>query len=314
VENAESTIASAIDSLQVTVTVGLCVKNAESTIASAMDSLVNQTYPPEKVEVIVVDGNSQDNTLGIIKNSLQQTSFRVKILRENSGLGIARQIVVNQASGKYIVWLDADMILPHDYLQNQVLFMERYSQVGIAGGKYNVNLGHGLVADLENIVYAVDSVFGQKGEASKFGYLPGAEGAIYRVEAVRQVGGFDTRINGAAEDTEMAYRVKAHGWDLAVTKAMFTESTRASWFSLWNQYVWYGRGGHYIYHKNPDMLSLWKMTPMAGFLAGILRSPGAYLLTHKNSFFLLPIHYTYKRVAWLFGFCNAHFKGYGHAV
>ncbi len=298
----------------ITVTVGLCVKNAQSTIAKAVGSLVNQTFPPENVELIVVDGNSQDKTLGIIKNGLRQVPFKVKILTENSGLGIARQIVVNKASGKYIVWLDADMVLPPDYLENQVLFMEKYSKVGIAGGKYNVNMGYGLVADLENIVYAVDSVFGQKGEASKFGYLPGAEGAIYRVNAVRQVGGFDTQINGAAEDTEMAYRVKAHGWDLAVTEETFTESTRASWFSLWNQYVWYGRGGHYIYHKDPSMISLLKMTPMAGFLAGILRSPGAFLLTHKRSFFLLPVHYTFKRIAWFFGFCNAHFKGYGHPL
>ena len=298
----------------VTVTVGLCVKNAQPTIAKAVNSLVNQTFPPENVEVIVVDGNSQDATLEIIKNGLQRVAFKVKIFSESSGLGIARQIVVNKASGKYIVWLDADMILPSDYLENQVLFMEKSPQVGIAGGKYNVNTGYGLVADLENIVYAVDSVFGQKAEASKFGYLPGAEGAIYRVDSVRQVGGFDTRINGAAEDTEMAYRVKAHGWDLAVTEEMFTESTRASWFSLWNQYVWYGRGGHYIYHKDPNMLSLLKMTPMAGFIAGILRSPGAFLLTHKKSFFLLPIHYTFKRIAWLSGFCNAHVKGYGHQL
>jgi hypothetical protein len=29
---------------------------------------------------------------------------------------------------------------------------------------------------------------------------------------------------------------------------------------------------------------------------------------------MLPLHYTYKRLAWLFGFCNAHMKGYGHGL
>jgi len=298
----------------VTVTVGLCVKNAESTIAVAVESLVNQTFAAEDTELIVVDGNSKDRTLEIIKNGLQKSCFKLKILKESNGLGIARQMVVKQASGKYIVWLDADMIIPPDYLAKQVVFMEKYSHVGIAGGKYNVHIGNGLAADLENIVYAVDSTFKQRAEASRFGYLPGAEGAIYRVEAVRAVGGFDIRINGAAEDTEMAYRVKAHGWDLAVTEEKFTESTRGSWSSLWKQYVWYGRGGHYIYHKNRYMLNIVKMSPLAGFLAGILRSPGAFLLTHKKSFFLLPVHYTFKRMAWLVGFCDAHAKGYGHAV
>jgi cellulose synthase/poly-beta-1,6-N-acetylglucosamine synthase-like glycosyltransferase len=192
--------------------------------------------------------------------------------------------------------------------------MEQHPNVGIAGGKYNFHIGHGLAADLENVIYAVDSVYGRRGNASKFGYLPGAEGAIYRVKAIRGVGGFDIRINGAAEDTEMAYRVKAHGWELAETNEKFTESTRASWQSLWSQYVWYGRGGHFIFHKDPDALNLVQMSPMAGFVAGIMRSPGAYMLTHRWSSFMLPLHYTYKRLAWFFGFCNAHLKGYGHGL
>ena len=296
------------------VTVGLCVKNAETIIKKAIDSLRNQSFPAQNIELIVVDGNSRDKTVNIIKQSLSENFQSVQIFSESSGLGFARQIVVEKASGKYIVWLDADMTLSSDYMKNQVQFMEAHPEVGIAGGKYNVHIGHGLAADLENIVYAVDSVYGQRGNASKFGYLPGAEGAIYRVEAVRGVGGFDTRINGAAEDTEMAYRVRAKGWELTMTKEMFTESTRGSWLSLWKQYVWYGRGGHFIFHKDPNALNLLQMSPLAGFLAGILRSPGAYLLTHNKSFFLLPVHYTYKRLAWFFGFCDAHLNGYGHKL
>lgn len=294
------------------VTVGLCVKNGAETIKKAIDSLCRQTFPAKNTELIVVDGNSKDGTLQIIKNNLTVDFDSLRIFQENSGLGIARQMVVKKASGKYIVWLDADMTLADDYLQNQVAFMERHPQVGIAGGKYSVHIGHGLAADLENIVYAVDSVYQQRAKASKYGYLPGAEGAIYRVAAVREVGGFDTRINGAAEDTEMAYRVRANGWQLATTQEKFTESTRTSWRSLWRQYVWYGRGGHYIFHKDPASLNLLKMSPLGGFLAGILRSPGAYMLTHNKSFFLLPVHYTYKRLAWFCGFCGAHLNGYGH--
>jgi glycosyltransferase involved in cell wall biosynthesis len=294
------------------VTVGLCVKNGAETIQTAIQSLCKQTYPPQNTELLIVDGNSQDTTIQIIKNNLTTNFGSLRILTENSGLGIARQIVVQQAQGKYIIWLDADMTLSADYIQNQVTYMEQHPKVGIAGGKYNVHIGHGLAADLENIVYAVDSVFKPRANASKFGYLPGAEGAIYRVEAIRGVGGFDTKINGAAEDTEMAYRVRAKGWQLATTKETFTESTRASWQSLWKQYIWYGKGGHYIFHKDPSSLNLIKMSPIGGFIAGILRSPDAYLLTHKSAFFLLPVHYTYKRLAWLLGFNKAHLNGYGH--
>jgi glycosyltransferase involved in cell wall biosynthesis len=296
----------------VKVTVGLCVKNGEATIKSALDSLTHQTFPSQDIELLVVDGYSTDQTLKIILDAVEDSNFHVRVFREGNGLGFARQIVVKEASGKYIVWLDADMTFPPEYIESQFSFMETNPKVGIAAGKCCIHIGYGLVADLENIVYAVDSVFGHKGNASKFGYLPGAEGAMYRVSAVRQVGGFDTEIGGAAEDTEMAYRVKAGGWELAEIDAEFTEANRASWFSLWTEYEWYGQGGHYIFHKDPDSLNLIQMSPMAGFIAGILRSPGAYLLTHNKLFFLLPIHYTYKRLAWLFGFCDAHLNGYGH--
>ena len=174
------------------------------------------------------------------------------------------------------------MTLAPDYLENQVAYMEQHPNVGIAGGKYNVHIGHGLAADLENIVYAVDSRLLATRKSLQIWIPPRCRRRnLPRMQAVRGVGGFDTKINGAAEDTEMAYRVRANGWELAITKETFTESTRASWQSLWKQYVWYGKGAHYIFHKDPDSLNIIKMSPIGGFIAGILRSPGAYLLTHK---------------------------------
>jgi glycosyltransferase involved in cell wall biosynthesis len=293
------------------VTVGMCVKNAEEIIKDAISSVINQVVPKGVMELVIVDGSSKDRTLQILKNNLRGVDLSYRLFSENKGLGHARQMVVENALGEYIVWVDADMIVPEDYVRNQVAFMEEHPSVGIAGGKYGLHSGEGLAADLENIVYCVDSMYGEK-SSSKYGYLPGVEGSIVRVKAMRAVGGFDSRMNGAAEDTELVYRLRDSGWEIAVTKETFTESTRQSWVSLWKQYVWYGQGGHYVFHKNRNAINLWKMTPVAGFLAGCLRCPGAYLLLHRFSMFLLPFHYTYKRTAWLFGFLGAHFGGYGH--
>ncbi|MEM5867131.1 MAG: glycosyltransferase [Candidatus Aenigmatarchaeota archaeon] len=41
-------------------------------------------------------------------------------------------VVVKNASGKYIIWVDCDMILPKDHVQKQVEFMEQNPKVGIA--------------------------------------------------------------------------------------------------------------------------------------------------------------------------------------
>jgi glycosyltransferase involved in cell wall biosynthesis len=295
----------------VRVTIGMCVKNSEKTVKSALESVLNQNIPRHEMELIIVDGYSNDSSVKFLKERLKKTDIKFRFFFENSGLGMARQMVVDRAIGDYVIWVDADMILPQSYVLKQVSFMDDHPKVGIAAGKYALYIGQGTVADLENIVYAVDSVYGEKG-ASKFGHLPGTEGSIFRLNAIRQIGGFDTRINGASEDIEVAYRMRRKGWELAITNEKFAESTRQSWLSLWTQYVWYGRGSHFVFHKDSGGISLWKMMPMAGFLAGVLRTPKAYLLIHKKTVFLLPFHYTYKRTAWLFGFISAHVDGYGH--
>ena len=292
-------------------TIGFCVKNVEATVKAALDSILSQDYSSNKVEILAVVGLSKDETLAIVESVLLGGKMPYRILQENRGLGPARQLVVDQSRAKYILWVDGDMILPRSYVRKQVEFMENNTRVGIAGGKYRVRLGEGIAADLENIVYVVDSVYGERG-ASKFGYLPGTEGAILRVDATRQIGGFDLRMNGAAEDTDLAFRMKKAGWDLAVSKEMFSESTRPSLKSLWDQYLWYGSGGHFISHKDPESIDLLKMNPAAGFLAGVLRVPAAYLIVHKKFVFLLPLHYTFKRIAWCLGFFFAHQEGYGH--
>jgi glucosyl-dolichyl phosphate glucuronosyltransferase len=105
------------------VTVGLCVKNGGDLVKTAIDSLCRQTFPAKNTELLVVDGNSHDGTVQIIQNNIKANFGKVGFLQEGSGLGIARQMVVQQASGKYIIWLDADMTLAPDYLTNQVAYM-----------------------------------------------------------------------------------------------------------------------------------------------------------------------------------------------
>jgi len=293
-------------------TVGVCVKDAEETAGTMMKSILAQDLPQEQMEVLVVEGNSRDQTSSVIEKYLQESPVAYRVLRENSGLGMARQLVILNAFGRYIIWVDGDMVLPRHYIRKQIEFMEQHPEVGIAGGKYKAHFGYGAAADLENMKYYVCSVFGEK-SASKFGALPGTEGSIYRVDAIRAIGGFDTMMDGAAEDTEIAFRTRASGWELAVTDESFMEVTRPTWSSLWKQYVWYGRGGHFVFHKNPEAISFWKMTPPAGFIAGVVYCPGAFLLTHKKIVFLLPFHYVFKRIAWTFGFMRAHIDNYGHS-
>lgn len=138
------------------VTIGLCVKNAAATVGQAVDSILNQDFPRELMELIVVDGCSDDGTLDIVKSRLKNSGIEARIFCESEGLGRARQIVVDNAQSDYIIWVDSDMILSKDFVSKQVMFMEKNPEVGIAKGKYGIQNGNNLVATLEDIEFAIN--------------------------------------------------------------------------------------------------------------------------------------------------------------
>jgi glycosyltransferase involved in cell wall biosynthesis len=73
------------------------VKNMENTIKDLLDSIMQLDYPKDKVEVIIVDGGSNDKTLEIA------SKYPVKILREEGrGPNYGRKVGVMNATGRDI--------------------------------------------------------------------------------------------------------------------------------------------------------------------------------------------------------------------
>lgn len=290
------------------VTIGFCIKNCEITVKEALDSIIKQDYPHELMEIIVVDGHSKDKTMQIVKEILSYSDIKAKIFFENEGLGVARQIVADNAIGEYILWVDGDMVLAKDHVSKQVKFMENNPKVGIAGGKFQSYPGENLVAALESIEWIVlDNIHG--GKASTRPMLHRAGGCIYRVKALRQIGGFDTRIKGALEDLDAEYRIGDFGWlTYFITDAVFYDKRKGTWKGIWNENFWYGYGGHYFMHKHG------RNKQVSTLLEGLKRTVIAYRLTQRKIVLLFPIQYFFKKVAWFFGFLKAHANGYGHNI
>jgi len=293
---------------KVKVTIGLCIKNCEATIKEALDSIKNQDYPHELIEVIVVDGYSTDKTIQIVKEILCRSDIKTKIFFENKGLGFARQIVVDNATGDYIIWVDGDMILAKDHVSKQVEFMEENPKVGIAGGKFQSYPGENWVAALESIEWIVlDYMHGNK--ASRRPILHRAGGSIYRVEAIKQIGGFDIRIKGALEDLDAEYRMGDAGWLIYfITDAIFYDKRKETLKDIWVENFWYGYGGHYFMHKHK------RPVQVSAILQEFRRTAIAYKLMRRKMVFLLLFQYFFKKIAWFFGFLRAHLDGYGHNI
>lgn len=292
------------NTLKPTVTVGLCVKNNAATIKEAIQALVVQDFPHELMEIIVVDGCSKDQTMTTIREILSTSDIEKRFFSENKGLGFARQIVVDNAIGKYIVWVDGDIILSEGYISQQVDFMERHRDVGVAVGSFGFLPDDNWVAMLENIGYVIDSANHQGKITSK---LLGTEASIVRSQAIRMAGGFDINIRGAMEDLFVSYNLRLRGWNFCVTDAVFYERQRRTIGALWKQHAWYGYGLHFVQHNNKGRNIFADKSNDR-----IVFSSQAYRLTHRKIVFLLPINFIFKKIALLYGFLKAHWEGYGH--
>jgi glycosyltransferase involved in cell wall biosynthesis len=253
------------------------------------------------MEIIIVDGYSIDNTINILNSYLKGKDIRTKIFFENKGLGHARQIVVDNAEGKYILWVDADMILTVTYLSKMIDFIEKNENAGIAKGKYGICKQNNLVAYLEDVEFALMS------EKIPYSRPLATSGCIYRVKAIRDSGGFDEKIKGSGEDMDLEQRVRSLGWTFHSIPVVFYEQRRKTWKSFLKEYFWHGKGASYLVKKHKNIIKPTKIFFPAMFLKEIQNIALAYRLTKQKKVFLLPIHYLIKRIAWFSGFIYASY-------
>jgi len=108
------------------VSITITTKNEEKNIAKCLKSIKNQTYPQNKIEIIVVDNNSTDKTKLIAK---RYTSFVFNFGPERS---IQRNFgMLKKSRGKYVMFLDADMTLSEKLIEYAVAELENNNFVAL---------------------------------------------------------------------------------------------------------------------------------------------------------------------------------------
>lgn len=116
------------------VSVLITAYNAENYLVESVMSIVKQTY--KKMEIIIVDDNSDDHTLNI-SNNLAHFDKRIQVfhLDKHSGPSIASNYGLEKVKGKFIARMDADDIATSDRIEKQVKFLEKNKDVVILGGQ-----------------------------------------------------------------------------------------------------------------------------------------------------------------------------------
>jgi glycosyltransferase involved in cell wall biosynthesis len=114
------------------VSVIIPVYNSEKEIPVCLETILNQTYPPDLYEIIVVDNNSTDGTAKIVKSQPVKYAFEK---RQSSYA--ARNKGIQLASGELLVFTDADCLPAKNWLSE---YIECYSKTGkkLIGGAINI--------------------------------------------------------------------------------------------------------------------------------------------------------------------------------
>ncbi|MDO5810628.1 MAG: glycosyltransferase family A protein [Methanobrevibacter sp.] len=91
------------------------VYNAEEYIGATLDSIINQDF--NSYEIIVVDDGSTDQSPEIISEKLTKSTADYRIIRQdNSGVSSARNRGMQEATGEYLVFIDADDYVTGNHL------------------------------------------------------------------------------------------------------------------------------------------------------------------------------------------------------
>jgi GT2 family glycosyltransferase len=284
------------------ITVGLCVRSLDEVKTETISSIINQDFPKEELELIIVTSKYKDN-VGYIDQILGK-HLKVRLLNDKGkGLAVARQLVVDNAIGKYILWVDGDVVLSQDFIKRQLDFINKNPRLGVVVGQFrHANLEGRYIANVMSLYWSLQKLI-------YFG------ATLCRVEALKDVGGFDKRIKGASEDTDLVFRLILRHWKLAINSdAQFFHKQRETIKDLLKRGVWYGYGGHFIKHKYAGILRIPYRLPPIYFASGLKFSSKAYKKYLEKKAFMIPFITTFFSVGWCIGFILGHLNGYGHSI
>jgi len=115
------------------------VYNGAKTIELAIKSLLCQTYT--QWNCVIVNDGSKDNTKQLL-DAINDKRFKIIHLEKNRGRGFARQVALENATGDFLTYLDADDFYHPEKIEYQVEILEKLKDVFLvscAQGSFDSN-------------------------------------------------------------------------------------------------------------------------------------------------------------------------------
>lgn len=173
-----------------TLTVIIPAYNEGRMVMRSIDSVASARYPADRLEIIVVDDGSKDDTWQYMEEAAARHPGLVRTVRfaQNRGKRAALAAGFRQASGVIAVTIDSDSIIEADTLRAMVAPFNN-SRVGAVAGRVSVlNRAEGYIPAMLHVRYAMSFDF-LRAAQSVYGSVYCCPGALaaYRMSVVREV-------------------------------------------------------------------------------------------------------------------------------
>ncbi len=255
------------------------VRNESRFIRRTLEALVNQLYPADKIEILVIDGQSTDGTPEIVD---QMAAVNVRLRRIDNPRrwsSAARNLGVQWSNGEIILVVDGHCELTDRHYMEKLVTAFEKSNADCVGRPQPQEVS-GASPLQQAIAAARSSPIGHHPDShiysDKEGFVPAISVAVaYRRSVFDKVGLFDESFD-ACEDVELNYRI-----DRAGLKCFFAPEIRLPYEprstlgGLFRQLVRYGRGRMRLLRKHPETWSLKTLVPalfVVGLFVGLLGS------------------------------------------
>lgn len=260
---------------EMTVSLGVVAYNEASVIQAILQDIATQDYPHERMELLLVDSASTDDTRSKLEEFAernQEYGFRRILVLDNPKRKQASgwNVVIGEAKEDILIRIDAHASIPKDFVRKNVeLQMEGEM---ITGGP-RPNIIDDPTPWKETLLLAESSMFGSSiapyRRESERKYVNSMFHAAYRRSIFDEVGGFNENL-GRTEDNELHYRMRKAGYQFCYDSNIISyQHIRNSFSGMIKQKYgngyWIGR----TVKVCPGCLSLYHFVPFA-FICGIL--------------------------------------------
>ena len=188
-------------------------RNEGTSIGPCLDSIIRSHYPPNRLEVLVVDGASDDGTRALIEQYAKRYAFIKLIDNPQKTTPVGLNIGITMAAGEYIMILSSHSKIHWNFIRQNVQHIEKTEADCVGGGIVTLpsqqdEMGLAIALSLSNAFGVGNSSFRTGVENTK--EVDTVPYGCYRKEVFHKVGLFNQHLI-RNQDIEFNLRLKRQG-------------------------------------------------------------------------------------------------------